>query len=117
MEEFADDHDVWTKDFMAAWQRMAEIGYPENGQGKLTVAKQNSWFGYYKAKDLFEQEGKEMPGDPQVLSNDYVVCTKKPEGFLLSSPKFEFLTKSLAFESRAKVPLQTSHQHCIFFGT
>ena len=59
VEEFADDHDVWARDFLAAWQRMAQIGYSDE---MLDTAPQNSWFGYYRAKDLYESEGKEMPG-------------------------------------------------------
>ena len=69
LEEYADDHDVWVNDFLAAWQRMAEIGYTKKrkGRGKKTkstlkIAAQNAWFGYYKAKDLHEAEGMEMPG-------------------------------------------------------
>ena len=59
MEEFADDHDVWARDFMAAWHRMAQTGYHED---ELKTGPQNSWFGYYKAKDLVEAEGNNMPG-------------------------------------------------------
>ena len=59
MEEFADDYDVWARDFMAAWHRMAQTGYRED---ELQTAPQNSWFGYYKAKDLVEAEGTDMPG-------------------------------------------------------
>ena len=56
---------------MAAWQRMAEIGYTDQNE-PLKVAVQNSWFGYYKAKDLHEEEGKEMPGNQQQTYGDFL---------------------------------------------
>ena len=76
LEEYADDHDVWVNDFLAAWQRMAEIGYVKEKKGKrkstLKTAVQNAWFGYYKAKDLHEAEGKEMPGRKLLIVRAYV---------------------------------------------
>ena len=59
VEEFADDHDVWARDFLAAWHRMAQIGYKDES---LEDGPENSWFGYYRAKDLLEAEGKSIQG-------------------------------------------------------
>jgi len=42
VDEYAEDHDVWAKDFLDAWQRMQSNGYED-----LKEAPQNSWLGYH----------------------------------------------------------------------
>merc|ERR1712110_1033805 len=49
VEEFADDHDVWAKQFLSAWERMQRIGYAGSD---LSVGPRNSWMGYYPLKEM-----------------------------------------------------------------
>ena len=43
VEEFIDDHDIWPKDFLDAYQQMLSNGYEY-----LEDGPQNSWWGLYK---------------------------------------------------------------------
>ena len=49
VEQFADDHDVWAKQFLGAWERMQRIGYTK---WQLKAGPENSWMGYYPLKDM-----------------------------------------------------------------
>ena len=40
---FGEDHDVWNKQFMEAWDKMVINGYTEE---QLTTGPQNSWLGF-----------------------------------------------------------------------
>ena len=45
VEEMADDHDIFARNFLAGYERMIENGYDSDVE--LEVAPVNSWFGYY----------------------------------------------------------------------
>ena len=55
VEQFADDHDVWAKQFLGAWERMQRIGYNKKD---LKVGPKNSWMGYYPLRDMDATFGK-----------------------------------------------------------
>ena len=48
VDEFADDHDIWTRDFLDAWVIMMN-----NGASNLVDAPENSWLGHYTIKGIF----------------------------------------------------------------
>ena len=43
IESFADDHDVWARDFLDAFEKMQANGYDA---GELSVGPENGWLGY-----------------------------------------------------------------------
>ena len=47
VDEFADDHDIWTRDFLDAWVIMMN-----NGASNLVDAPENSWLGHYTIKGI-----------------------------------------------------------------
>ena len=58
-EEYADDHDVWAKDFLDAWHRMQAIKCPD-----LKDGPENSWLGYYSLKEMGARIGMHYCSDP-----------------------------------------------------
>ena len=50
VDAYANDHDVWTEDFLKAWPKMQHNGYAE---GSLNDGPQNSWLGYVSLKGRY----------------------------------------------------------------
>jgi len=52
VEEFADDHDAWAKDFLDGWDQMTT-----NGAEGLDASAQEGWLGHYSLRDTVENIG------------------------------------------------------------
>ena len=71
VEEFADDHAVWAKDLLDAWDPMTR-----NGAESLKASPQEGWLGHYSLR------GK--------LNNNFLLC------FCRLSYRMEVLFSSVA---------------------
>lgn len=58
MENFADDHEVWTKEFLDGWEVIQKNGY-----SNLQDGPENSWLGY----SLFPE------GDLRIIDSGLIV--------------------------------------------
>ena len=79
-EEYADDHDVWAKDFLDAWHRMQSIKCPD-----LKDGPENSWLGYYSLKEMGADIGMHYCSDPMhhIVLNTNISTTKYQDILLL----------------------------------